>query len=284
MIEETQIRHHWESSPVGENIAGTLHRDFGGDHEAFFDAYDRWLYKSQGHILRALDQFDWKGKRVLEIGLGQGSDSEQLIRRGALWSGIDLTSESVKRVRRRLAIRNLPFDYLVEGSAVHLPFRERQFDMVYSHGVLHHVPEIKRAQAEIRRVLVPDGRLVVMLYARNSLNYLVCVRLLRRLGLALICLGNLPARGIYGEHKKLAREIGLRNYLRIENFIHRSTDGPHNPYSKVYDRNAIEEDFPAFEIFRTFKLFMHAPPLPVHGLPGESWLGWHLWAELQPAQ
>lgn len=280
MIDELQIRSRWESSPVDEHVVGRLYRD--GAHAAFFDAYDRWRYKSQSHILQALDEFDWKGKRVLEIGLGQGADSEQLIRRGALWSGTDLTWESVQRVKKRFTIRNLPFECLVQSSAVDLPFRDKQFDVVYSHGVLHHIPEIKRAQKEIRRVLASDGRLIVMLYARYSLNYLVCIRWLRRIGLALICLAHIPARGVYGEHKALARQCGLRNYLTMDNFVHRSTDGPNNPYSKVYDRRTIIEDFPAFEIVRTFKLWMHAPPLPVHWLPGERFLGWHLWAELKP--
>jgi len=121
-----------------------------------------------------------------------------------------------------------------------------------------------------------------MLYARKSLNYWVSIRWIRRMGLASICLFRIPVTGIYGEHKRLARELGLRNYLKMKNFIHRSTDGPYNPYSKVYDTNTIIRDFPAFEILRTFKLWMHAPPLPVHGLPGEGLLGWHLWAELKP--
>jgi hypothetical protein len=131
-------------------------------------------------------------------------------------------------------------------------------------------------------VLAPDGRLIIMLYARNSLNYLVSIRWLRRIGLASIYLLRLPVAGIYSEHKRLARELGLRHYLKMENFIHGSTDGPDNPYSKVYDIRTIIQDFPAFEILRTFKLWMHAPPLPVHGLPGESIFGWHLWAELKP--
>lgn len=282
MTDEAGIRSHWEAVPVGENIVGSLARDFGGDYRAFFAAYDRWLYSSQGHILRALDRFDWAGKRVLEIGLGQGSDSEQLIRRGALWSGIDLTRESVERLSMRLRERNLPYEQLVQGSVVDLPFRKQKFDVVYAHGVLHHVPDIERAQAEIKRVLARDGRLVIMLYARNSLNYWVSIWGLRRAGLALICLLGIPARGIYGEHKRLARQLGLRNYLQMKNFIHRSTDGPNNPFSKVYDRKTLLRDFPDFEVVQMFKLWMHAPPLPVDALPGERWLGWHLWAELRP--
>ena len=50
------------------------------------------------HIPECLDRIDWQDKKVLEIGLGQGAESEQLIRRGARWSGLDLTEESVDRV------------------------------------------------------------------------------------------------------------------------------------------------------------------------------------------
>jgi ubiquinone/menaquinone biosynthesis C-methylase UbiE len=282
LIEAADIAHHWEKIPVGENVIGSVNLEFGGDYAAFFEFYDRWLYSNQGHILRALDRFNWSGKRVLEIGLGQGADSEQLIRRGAVWSGIDLTSQSVDRVRRRFKLRKLPCEALVQGSAVKLPFRDRSFDIVYSHGVLHHVPNISAAQAEIRRVLKDDGQLVIMVYARNSLNYQLSIKFLRRMGLILLYALPLRLTGIYAEHKRQARQEGLKRYLALSNFINRSTDGPSNPYSKVYDRKTLLRDFPDFEVIQLFKLWMHAPPLPVHGLPGARWLGWHLWAELRP--
>jgi ubiquinone/menaquinone biosynthesis C-methylase UbiE len=280
-VKEADIGSHWERIPVGENIVGSLNSDFDGDYSAFFQAYDDWLYSTQAHILRALDRFDWGGKRVLEIGLGQGADSEQLVRRGAIWSGVDLTQQSVDRVNRRFELRKLPREVITRGSAVRLPFRDRTFDAVYSHGVLHHVPDISAAQAEIRRVLKADGRLIIMMYARNSLNYQLSIRWLRRIGLALLFVLPIPVSGIYAEHKRLARQEGLLNYLRLKNFTNRSTDGPGNPYSKVYDRGTLLSDFPDFAIVRTFKMWMHAPPLPIQGLPGEAWLGWHLWAELK---
>jgi ubiquinone/menaquinone biosynthesis C-methylase UbiE len=282
MPSEAKIGSRWEAIPVGENVIGALHTDFGGDYTAFFEAYDRWLYTNQSHILYGLDQFDWGGKRVLEIGLGQGADSEQLVRRGATWSGIDLTRESVQRVKKRFELRGLPRELIMQGSAVRLPFSDNVFDMIYSHGVLHHVPEILAAQAEIYRVLKDDGRLIIMVYARNSLNYQLSIKWLRRFGLMVLFV--LPVRldGIYGEHKRRAQQMGLMKYLKLDNFISRSTDGPANPYSKVYDRKSLLCDFPSFEVIRTFKLWMHAPPLPVHGFPGEGLLGWHLWAELKP--
>jgi hypothetical protein len=85
-----------------------------------------------------------------------------------------------------------------------------------------------------------------------------------------------------GGHLANARRYGLARYLRLEKFTHHNTDGPDNPYALVYDRRRIEQAFPSFRVTRTYKRFMHAPPLPVHGLPGESLMGWHLWAHLEP--
>jgi hypothetical protein len=79
-----------------------------------------------------------------------------------------------------------------------------------------------------------------------------------------------------------ARKVGLREYLKMSEFVHTNTDGPDNPYSRVYDRERLARDFPSFEVTKLYKRFMHAPPLPVHGLPGGSLLGWHLWAHMRP--
>jgi hypothetical protein len=84
------------------------------------------------------------------------------------------------------------------------------------------------------------------------------------------------------EHLHSAKETGLFNYLSIKNFIHRNTDGPRNPYSKVYSLSEIEKDFPEFEITTSYRSFMHAPPLPVKRLPLASTLGWHLWVHMRP--
>ena len=229
---------------------------------------------------------DVNGRRVLEIGLGQGAEAEQLIRRGARWSGLDLTRTSVRRVRHRLEVRNLSHDDVRTGSALDIPWADDTFDIVFSHGVLHHVPDILGAQAEIHRVLKPGGKLVVMLYARRSLNYMLSIAVVRRLALLAVYplarLGLVRPKGMLGQHIRQAREAGLREYLRLEQFIHHSTDGPESPFARVYDLADVQRDFPSFKIERSFKRFMHAPPLPVHNLPGGSLMGWHLWVHLTP--
>jgi SAM-dependent methyltransferase len=284
-MNEAEVQSFWTAHPCGDHFVGGLHRSFEDDFERFFAAYDTWRYRQEAHIPACLDRTDWRGKKVLEIGLGQGADSEQLIRRGASWSGLDLTQESVDRVQARLAVRGLPSDDLRRGSALSIPWPDQTFDIVFSHGVLHHIPDIHRAQSEIHRVLKPGGTLVAMLYARASLNYQVSIRFIRRAALLAAYpfrrAGFVRSSSLLRQHLDNAETIGLLRYLRLEVFTHRSTDGPMNPYARVYSLRDVARDFPDFVIIDAYKRYMHAPPLPVHGLPGEGRLGWHLWVTLE---
>ena len=281
-MNEAQVKAFWGAHPCGEQFVPGVD-DVG--YERFFTEYDRFRYTREAHILGCLDEIDLDGRKVLEIGLGLGADAEQIIRRGGRWTGIDLTAESVDRVKTRMDVRNLPYDEIRQGSVLELPFGDNSFDVVFSHGVLHHVPDILRAQREIARVLRPSGEAVVMLYARYSLNYLVSVSVVRRLGLiAMYCLDRAGVHlgGIYGRHLENARQVGLARYLRMSTFVHRNTDGPDNPYSKVYGLAEVRRDFPSFQIIRAHKEFMHAPPLPVRRLGLEHQAGWHLWVHMRP--
>jgi len=279
MITEEEIRDFWNTHPCGDHQVESL----TGDYLAFFARYDLMRDSREPHISRRLERIDFRQKRVLEIGLGQGTESELLIREGAKWSGVDLTPESVDRVRARLCLKSLPYTHLECASALALPFLDNSFDIVFSHGVLHHIPDVKAAQREIARVLKPGGELIAMLYARRSLNYLVAISVVRRLGLALLYASGARPGGIIGRHLENARQVGLQRYLTMSEFIHRNTDGPDNPYSKVYRLADVRADFPDFELVRSYRDFMHAPPMPVALLkPLAGVLGWHLWMHLRP--
>ncbi|HML96714.1 MAG TPA: class I SAM-dependent methyltransferase [Thermodesulfobacteriota bacterium] len=279
-MKESDIQDFWNRHPCGDLQVGGLQRRHG-DYEAFFTDYDNFRYQKEGHILGCLDKIPFTGKQVLEIGLGQGADSEQIIRRGAIWSGLDLTQESVARVKTRFSLRQLPYQSIKQGSVLEIPYEDSSFDIVFSHGVLHHVPDILTAQREIRRILKPNGELIVMLYARCSVNYLISIGLARRLGLCALYFTGYDPGGVYGQHLANARMTGLFRYLKMSSFIHKNTDGPLNPYSKVYDLRTVREDFPDFKIVSSYKQFMHAPPLPVEWLPLDRMLGWHLWVHMQ---
>lgn len=282
---DSDIETFWQNHPCGDQTVGGLVDSFRGDYERFFRAYDEARYQLESHIPGCLNRLGVAGKRVLEVGLGQGAESEQLIRRGAIWSGIDVTAEAVDRVRSRLEVRGLPFEQLRQGSVTELPFENGEFDLVFSHGVLHHVPDIVSAQKEIHRVLGSEGRLVAMLYARRSLNYQVSIRVVRPAALIAAWPVRRRVRSpLLASHLANAEREGLFNYLHMKRFVHASTDGPLSPFARVYNLAEVRRDFDSFQVIRVHKHFMHAPPLPVHGLPGGNLMGWHLWVEMAPRQ
>jgi len=122
-----------------------------------------------------------------------------------------------------------------------------------------------------------------MLYARRSLNYLVAISIVRRMAIIVLYGVGAQPGGIVGGHLANARRQGPWRYLKMANFIHRNTDGPENPYAKVYDLATVLADFPDFLVERSYQDYMHAPPLPVASLkPLAGIFGWHLWVHLLP--
>ena len=123
------------------------------------------------------------GAEVLEIGLGYGTLSAQLMTRGAEYHGADIAAGPVEMVRHRWRIAGgtEAERRVVQGSALDLPFPDGRFDSVYTIGCLHHTGNLPRAVDEVCRVLRPSGTAVVMLYNAYSFRRLVRVGLPARL-------------------------------------------------------------------------------------------------------
>src|SRR5262249_23609176 len=134
-MSEAAIGAFWNAHPCGNDQVRALDRTQQGDYERFFARYDEFKYGLERHIPSTLDALDLSGKQLLEVGPGEGAEAEQLIRRGAEWSGVDLTEEAVDRVRTRLTLRGLPFGEIRQASVLALPFADAEFDVVFSHGV-----------------------------------------------------------------------------------------------------------------------------------------------------
>ena len=84
------------------------------------------------------------------------------------------------------------------------------------------------------------------------------------------------------DHLENAERMGLRRYLEMDTFTHYNTDGPLNPFARVYSPAEVVSDFPDFRLLAWSKHYMHAPPLPVHRLRSlERLAGWHLWVSLE---
>lgn len=122
--------------------------------------------------------------KVLEIGLGYGTLGQALAERGLAYNGLDIAEGPVRMMRHRLA--NLGVEDADErvqvGSAIDIPHPDESFDYVYSIGCLHHTGDLPGSVAEVRRVLVPGGTAVVMLYNSHSFRrFTLAVRNLPRL-------------------------------------------------------------------------------------------------------
>jgi ubiquinone/menaquinone biosynthesis C-methylase UbiE len=156
------VRAHWEADPCGSTLAAAE----PGSRE-FFDQVEAERYKLEPFIPSFAEFERWQGKKVLEVGVGLGTDFVRFVRAGAEATGIDLTEAAAGLVRKRLELEALDAEVRA-ADAEALPFADGSFDLVYSWGVLHHTPDTRKALDEVHRVLAPGGEARIMLYSRRS--------------------------------------------------------------------------------------------------------------------
>lgn len=281
-----QVRAFWQEHPCGTKFA-----DAQPGSRRFYELVEEHRYTKEWHIPTAAGFAETKDLDVLEIGCGLGTDGAQFAKAGARYTGIDLTEAAIDLARRRFEISNLPGTFRV-ADAERLDFPNDSFDLVYSHGVLHHTPDTHAAVREIHRVLRPGGRAVVMLYHRDSYNYRINISVLRRAGVHLLRwnAGVKLVRALTGESEESLREHAQqlrsdRDYLSSNEFLSRNTDGAGNPLARVYSRAEARELFNDFEQVQLRPYFLNKRWLPILGpvLPrsietklASRW-GWHLW-------
>lgn len=121
-----------------------------------------------------------RDKKVLDVGCGNGWVLAHYARCGANVTGVDITEAGVELCRTRFRNENLKGDFVV-ANAEHLPFQDNTFDVVSCMGVVHHTSNPAKVVSELRRVLKPGGRLVFMIYHRNSILYRIKFPILRLL-------------------------------------------------------------------------------------------------------
>ena len=158
------VREFWDLRPCNVRHStrpvGTLE---------YFDEVERRKYFVEPHIPEFAQFPRWKGKRVLELGCGIGTDSINFARNGAQLTVVDLSERSLNICRQRFQKYGLQAEFYC-GNIEHLGsiLPVQTFDLIYSFGVIHHTPNPERVLAGIRSFCTSKTEVRLMLYSKWS--------------------------------------------------------------------------------------------------------------------
>lgn len=301
MAKLKSVQTFWDTEACGTHF---IHETPGTP--TFYEKYRQFRYQTEWHIQEWVPFKEVFGKKVLEIGCGNGAEGVLFASVGAQYTGVDLTETAVHATREHFENLRLKGSFQIEN-AESLSFPNASFDWIYSYGVLHHTERPEKAFQEVYRVLKPGGRAYLMLYHKNSFNYYVRIMLYMRLRVLLKIFFRIGQwrrdlkntldhfQGLRGNQSKTVWDIHYRHFLkwgfsclRAKNFIHHCTDGPECPFAFVYTRGQIKK---LFASFRSIRCFVYHFPLRKYSLGKwlpkavESFfarhLGWYLCISLE---
>jgi len=159
-----KIREYWNS-----NVCGSKLSKLPKFSQEYFNELEEIRYKLEPEIYSFAQFTRFHGKKVLEIGIGAGSDFIQWVRAGAKAYGIDLSESAVQHTLKRLELTGLIAEDVRVDDVENLSYEDNFFDLVYSWGVIHHTPDTEKALKEIIRVTKPGGSIKLMLYHKYSI-------------------------------------------------------------------------------------------------------------------
>jgi ubiquinone/menaquinone biosynthesis C-methylase UbiE len=136
----------------------------------YFAEIEEYRYRVEPEIFSFAQFTRFRNQKVLEVGIGAGTDFVQWIKAGAHAYGVDITEEAVEHVKNRLQMDSLAAEDVRVADAENLPFDDESFDLIYSWGVIHHSPDTLKALSEIIRCTKKSGIIKIMVYNRKSLN------------------------------------------------------------------------------------------------------------------
>jgi SAM-dependent methyltransferase len=162
MVTSSQVRDYWNTHIHDLDIS-----THAPATREFFDDLDQYHFEKLHHLTRLIDFGAYRGKRVLDVGCGAGTDLARFAKGGAIVTGVDLASSAIALAKQNVAQQGLQAD-LREADGEHLPFDDNAFDFVFAHGVVQYTANDQALVDECRRVLKPGGTAVFQVYNRIS--------------------------------------------------------------------------------------------------------------------
>src|SRR4051812_32505198 len=160
------VRSYWNARPC--NIR---HSPKPVGSREYFDEVEERKYFVEPHIPGFAEFEKWRGKRVLEVGCGIGTDTINFARAGATVTAVDLSTESLSLASQRAKVFGLEDRitfFAADAEKLSSVVPVQSYDLIYSFGVIHHTPDPARAVAEIGNFMTGSSELRLMVYAKNS--------------------------------------------------------------------------------------------------------------------
>lgn len=157
-----KIQHMIKSKKMGSfiNLQKNTKESFGYQwlrYDVNNDREDREIFLSDAQ----LSENELQGKLILDAGCGMGRYTRIAGMMGGEIIGVDLSQSILKAYQKT---RDNPFAHIIQGDVLHLPFREKQFDIIYSLGVLHHTPDPQQAFSHLAQCLKERGIISIWVY------------------------------------------------------------------------------------------------------------------------
>ena len=161
-----RVRQFWNASPCNLH-----HSPKPVGTREYFDEVEARKYMVEPHIPQFADFERWRGKKVLEIGCGIGTDTINFARHGAQVTAVDLTEKSLEVARSRAQVFGLEDSirfYQANAENLSATVPVEAYDLIYSFGVIHHTPHPENVLDELRKYVKPDSTVKIMVYNRWS--------------------------------------------------------------------------------------------------------------------
>lgn len=168
--ENNPMRYDWNQSISFPEFSKEFYAEI--DKRFFSDAHTYMPWKTAP--FDSLIPYDTLAeKKVLEIGVGNGSHAQLLAAHAKSFTGIDITDYAVDSSRKRMAHAGIANAVVLRMDAEALEFADNSFDFIWSWGVIHHSANTQKIVQEIARTLKPGGTSVLMVYHRSLWNYYI---------------------------------------------------------------------------------------------------------------
>jgi len=161
-----KVKEYWDDRPC--NIR---HSSAPVGTKQYFDEVEQRKYFVEPHIPVFAEFEKWRGKKVLEIGCGIGTDTMNFARAGALVTAVELSEKSLEMAKQRAKVFGLEDRikfYVADAEQLSDVVPVEPYDLIYSFGVIHHTPHPEKVIEEIKKYAKSGTVIKIMIYHKYS--------------------------------------------------------------------------------------------------------------------